>query len=362
MAKKSKYYVRPDGLHEAIRTINGKRVAFRGKTDREVDRKILEYKEEKAKGRPFPVVAEEWYGEHEKEIGVSAYRVYGFALRRLMKAFPMPCSEIRPMDVKRYLTNFERKGYAKGTVQIELTVLKQIFAHAVLCGDIEVSPASEVKKSKGLPSKKRSALTEEQEALVEQCRTGDWWLLGLMLLYTGCRRGELLALEWKDIDRKAGVIHITKKLNYAYGSTPHLDDFLKSANGLRDVPLLKPLADVLPTNRVGKVFANEQGEYLKSNQIDKAWKQYCRDAGLVEIEEIDGETIEAFPITPHCLRHSFATICYEAGIDPKSAAAFMGDTEDVVRTVYTDLRNAKHTTSADKLNDYVTNRHSAKEA
>ena len=40
MAKKSKYGIRKDGLHEAIRTINGKRVAFRGKTDREVDRKI----------------------------------------------------------------------------------------------------------------------------------------------------------------------------------------------------------------------------------------------------------------------------------------------------------------------------------
>ena len=59
MAKKPKYYVRPDGLHESIRTINGKRVAFRGKTDKEVDRKILEYREEAEKGRKFPVIADE---------------------------------------------------------------------------------------------------------------------------------------------------------------------------------------------------------------------------------------------------------------------------------------------------------------
>ena len=65
MAKKSKYGVRKDGLHEAIRTINGKRVAFRGKTDREVDRKILEYKLEAEKGRNFPVIADEWEREHE---------------------------------------------------------------------------------------------------------------------------------------------------------------------------------------------------------------------------------------------------------------------------------------------------------
>ena len=51
MEKKGKYHIRPDGLHESIRTINGKRVAFRGKTDREVDRKILEYREEAERGR-----------------------------------------------------------------------------------------------------------------------------------------------------------------------------------------------------------------------------------------------------------------------------------------------------------------------
>ena len=65
MAKKSKYYVRPDGLHESIRTINGKRVAFRGKTDREVDRKILEYKDRSEKGRTVKEMVEEWQKDKE---------------------------------------------------------------------------------------------------------------------------------------------------------------------------------------------------------------------------------------------------------------------------------------------------------
>ena len=39
-----KYYVRPDGLHESIITVNGKRKAFRGKTDREVWNKIKAYR------------------------------------------------------------------------------------------------------------------------------------------------------------------------------------------------------------------------------------------------------------------------------------------------------------------------------
>ena len=46
-----KYYVRPDGLHETIIRINGKRKAFRGKTDREVWNKVKEYRDDLAAGR-----------------------------------------------------------------------------------------------------------------------------------------------------------------------------------------------------------------------------------------------------------------------------------------------------------------------
>ena len=94
MKNKSKYYVRPDGTHEAIRTINGKRVAFRGKSDREVDRKILEYNEKQELGRKFPEIADEWEREHEKEVSESTRRVYSFAVKRLKAAFQGLASEV----------------------------------------------------------------------------------------------------------------------------------------------------------------------------------------------------------------------------------------------------------------------------
>ena len=48
-----KYYVRPDGLHETIIKINGKRKAFRGKTDREVWQKVKAYRDDAAKSESF---------------------------------------------------------------------------------------------------------------------------------------------------------------------------------------------------------------------------------------------------------------------------------------------------------------------
>ena len=175
-----------------------------------------------------------------------------------------------------------------------------------------------------------------------------------MLLYTGCRRGELLALEWKDIDRTNMVIHITKKLNYAYGNIPHLEHHLKSENGKRDIPLLKPLADALPRNRIGKIFPNDDGNYLTKAQFNRAWMEYCHEVGLTDVVCTDGkDPVEVHSVTPHCFRHSFSTICFEAGLDPKDAAAFVGDTEQIVRNIYTDLRDRHHASSADKVNAYL---------
>lgn len=365
---RAKYYRRPDGLYETKRTINGKRVAFRGRTCAEVDRKILEYNAEKQKGRKLPVIADEWYALRESDVTHNTYRTYGFAVRRIKEHFTGYSGEIRPLDIKRYITDFAGKGYAKNTVQIELGVIKQIFAHAVLQGDIDVSPASEVKPGRCLAQKKRSALTEEQERKVEEYR-GEDWLLGVMLLYTGARRGELLALNWQDIDRASGTIRINKKLNYGFGNVPHLEGFLKNRNSEnndgdeRIVPLLAPLAAVLPRTRIGKIFTNDDGDYLTNSQLASRWKKYCRAVGLTEWDyDEDGQPVETFPITPHCFRHSFTTLCFEAGIDAKTTAAYIGDTEQVTQSVYTELRARHHVSSAERVNAYLEMRFAEREA
>ena len=353
MKNKSKYYVRPDGIHESIRTINGKRVAFRGKSDREVDKKILEYNQGLKKGRKFSVIADEWEREHESCVSESTRRVYSYAVKRLKEEFKGLASEVRPLDVQRYIVAFEKQGRSANSVQIELAVCKMIFAHAVISGDIDVSPAVEVRKSRGLPTKKREALTEEQENAVKAAGIAQeacWWLFGYLLLYTGMRRGEALALSYSDIDRKAGVIHVTKKLSYAAGQFPKLEDHLKSKNGLRDIPLLPPLADALPKNRVGLVFPGEDGGFMRASEIQRNWRAYCRDIGLNEFQRTDGgKLLETFPITPHCFRHSFATICYEAGLDPRQAAQILGDTPEVLEGVYTHLRDGRRKTAAELL-------------
>lgn len=361
--KKSKYYKRPDGLYEAIRTVNGKRVAFRGKTCREVDKKILEYREAASRGWTFDFAGDLWYQDKEAEVRSATYRSYGITLRRLKERFGKQyVAEITPDELNAYIRAFERQGYARNTVQLHIYVLKMVFDYAInrrMESGLAINPAVALKKSKDLPFKKRGALTEEQEALVRNAaktKTGDWWLLGFFLMYSGCRRGEALALTYSDIDRKRNVITVNKKLNFDGRSTPILENFTKTKNGMREIPLLKPLADALPRDRIGLVFPSpETGDYLKTSEVAKYWKQYCRDVGLVEV--VNGK--ERFPITPHCFRHSFATICYEAGIDPRAAASWLGDTVQVMEGVYIDLRGAHKEGATSALQSFVSMKESA---
>lgn len=357
MAERKRYYRRKDGLFETIRTINGKRVAFRGKTCKEVDRKILEYNTNEQRGRKFPAVADEWERQKESEISESTRRVYSYAVQRLKEAFPGYIHELRPLDIQRYIRRFEAQGRSANSVQIELAVCKMIFAYAVINGDLDVSPAAEVKKSRRLPTKKREALTAEQEAAVKaagRAQEARGWLFGYLLLYTGMRRGEALALSYSDIDRKAGVIRVSKKLSYANGQRPTMETHLKSENGKREIPLLPPLADAIPRDRVGLLFPGADGGFMKASEIQTMWKGFCRDVGLNEfVQDSTGALTETFPITPHCFRHSFATICYEAGLDPRQAAQILGDTPEVLGKVYTHLRDDRKQTAAEMLTAHL---------
>ena len=89
---------------------------------------------------------------------------------------------------------------------------------------------------------------------------------------------------------------------------------------------------------------------MRASEITTNWRAYCRDVGLNEFVRLDdGQVKETFPITPHCFRHSFATICYEAGLDPRQAAQILGDTPEILEGVYTHLREGRRQTAAEKL-------------
>lgn len=346
MAKgKDKYYQRPDGLYESIRTINGKRKAFRGRSCREVDRKILEYRQELERGRTVRQICDEWQRRREAEICESTRAAYKAAVKKLLEALgDKPVREIKPIHLERLLLQARDRGYKNGTIDLLLTICKQVFRYAVVQGDIDISPAAEIRMPRNVERNRRGSLTAEQIKTVTEYR-GAGWLLGLMLLYTGCRRGELMALRYEDIDRKAGTISIRRKVNYLH-SPAVIEDQTKTAAGMRTIPLLGPIRRALPTDRLGLIFHREDGGILDAYSLGKLWQAFLDGTGLVGP---NGKRV-----TPHWMRHTFATICYDADVDAKSAAAMLGHADErITMEIYTHLTESRERASAKKLEQYV---------
>lgn len=357
MAKKNRYYQRPDGLFEAVRTINGKRKAFRGKSCREVDRKILEYQEQKERGRTFKAVLNEWWNEKEPTVTEATRRAYSPAMRRLEEEYgEREIKSIRPLDLERTVIRMKEQGYRQGTFHATIAIMRQVCSWAVIHGDLDISPATEIHTPKGTPAQHRQSLTNDQIRAVTEYR-GAGHLLGMLLLYTGCRIGEAMALRYEDIDRKGATVTICRKVSYATGH-PVMEDQTKTAAGMRTIRLLAPLADVLPKGHIGLIFHEPDGSPLTKSHYTAMWRDLCDGVGFVTYEAAkQGRSIvqrPVYPITPHVFRHTFATVCYDAGIDSKATAAMLGHSnEQTTRNIYTHLRRERQQLDAERLEEYV---------
>ncbi len=336
---KKKMYQRPDGLYEKILTINHKRIAFRGKTEAEVNRKILNYHEAEEKGPLLSDVAWEWREEHFKNITYGTRQSYTKPFKRILEYFDgQYIKDIAPSEIDKFIKYLSLDQHlAYGTVCIPLSVLRMIFNYAVLNDILPYNPTESVTIPKGLKKTKRRAPTEQEIKVVKESIGKPFGLFYFFVLYTGCRRGEVLALQFKDIDYTNKVIHITKSL-YFTSRTSELKG-TKTESGKRDVPLLDVLRDKLPKGKPNEfLFGGKQP--LSRARYVMAFKKYQKETGL--------------EITPHNLRHGYATILYDAGIDIKTAQRLLGHANyQITMDTYTHISISRAQKDAEKLNEFT---------
>ena len=151
MAKYPKYYVRPDGLHETIIRINGKRKAFRGKTDREVWEKVKAFDRAAAEAEAeeettFETVADKWWEEIEPTLAPSSLKSYKPALARAKKEFGAhQIGTITAQEIDRFIKGISAQ-YAKKTTAMQLQVIRQSIRWAEINGYVQYNPAASVRQ------------------------------------------------------------------------------------------------------------------------------------------------------------------------------------------------------------------------
>lgn len=366
---------RADGLVEIKRTVNGKTRHFYGKTKREAETKykdaLIEAATRKEQAALFEAVAGEWWDAYQKKIKPGTVRAYQGGYKAALAEFSgFRMNEITPGMVNTWGLRFQARGHAGGTARNARSVLSLIFKYWCVRDSETYNPVLMVDLPRGMKRTERQPPTPEQLAAVKAHPEG-FGLCAWLFMYTGCRLGEIIALQWQDVDFAAGVIHITKSCTWvnteAVISTP------KTKNSVRDVPLLTPLRRELEA-RKGKPrqYVLSGDRPLRSYEYRRLWLAYCTELGLVQVDEkaeaarerkykkAYGEERKRKPpathlykpaVTAHQFRHEMASAMYEADVGELEAQRILGHADiSTTRKVYTHIRDRQLEEAAEKLN------------
>lgn len=345
---------RKDGYYEKKKTyiINGEKVVkhfyYTDAFDLVEKIKAFENAAAEAEKVYFKRVAEEWQDEHFAAVEGGTRISYTPAYNRAVEAFgAQEIKDIQPLDIKRMLERLAKQKYSAQTVRVQRIVLNLIFKYAVLNSYTDINPVSAVSVPRSLPKAKRELPDESDIQTVMESADCTFGMFAYLILFTGCRRGEALALQWRDIDFQNKVIHIYKSVNYSGDNqnVPVLSMHPKTDAGIRDVAMLACVEERLSVMAKGKpdtdfLFGGDKP--LTKSAFRRKWQAYQKETGI--------------DFTPHQLRHAYATLLYDAGIDEKVAQGLMGhSTIALTRDIYTHVRQSRLDSAASSLNQYVGN-------
>ena len=331
------FTLRKDGRYQGYRyDEDGVRHAVCDRDPERLWHRIYDAPEQKP--TTFADIAEAWQGVHWERVGYKTAEAYTAPLKRLNDSFgDIPATDLSAQMIYALLSDLAKKGYSRRSVQMHRDIVNMIYNNAIVDGKATVNPCASVSMPRNLPTSKRQ-LPEDAAITAVKESDAPFSLFAKICLYAGMRRGEALALRYEDIDWTHGVIHVTKAVEFV-GNNPHLKS-PKTEAGYRDAILPDILKEAITHKKGGFIFAREDGGLLTKMQFRKRWLAYCEAIG--------------YDITPHQLRHGFATILYEAGIADKDAQEFLGHSSiTVTRDIYTHIRQSRKSEAVSKFNSYV---------
>lgn len=309
--------------------------------NKDFNRQLIALNEEDVEKTMFCNVSDAWASEHFESLEYNTLKAYKPGLRDVDAYFKdYHIEEVQPHHVCAFRDGMIRKGFAQKTIKGRMLVLNLIMKYAVSERLIVFNPCADIKLPKNLPKTKRLAQTPDETELIIQNADTPFGVLAYFYLFTGCRRGEALALKPSDIDRKKKVVKVHSTVVWK-GSKPYIKDHPKTDAGNREIPLAdKVLELITPYMKQTYLFQNSDGELYNNSQVTRGWGRYQKRTGITA--------------TPHQLRHGYATMLFDAGIDVKTAQRWMGHA-DIKTTldIYTHLSELRQVQSADKLFKFI---------
>ena len=304
-------------------TVNGKQVC---KTTGNTDKRLAEawadsFRSECRRGAidpfapkgPIPTVAEvltKYFDVHLKAKNPLSYAASSRYRKAVLLEYfgaETPISKIRPLlDTYKAWRTTERNGkrISLATVKRELTILRAAIRKAVEWQWITFDPMAGYKLPKADNRRERFIEDSEFGRLINASHPTIVPLL-IVARHTGMRQGELLNLQWSDLDLIRGWLFVRHS---------------KSGEG-RNVPLTSEVIELLSSTplseRIGFVFKRQGKPLMKGGFLQYQFGKAVRQAGLANLT---GPAKFVF----HSIRHTFASHAAMRGVDLKTLASILG--------------------------------------
>ncbi|GIP60579.1 site-specific integrase [Paenibacillus woosongensis] len=328
----------------------------------------------------FSAFIEEWRTKHAvKHLEHKTRYAYESHLKkRIIPTFShMKLEDIKPIHIVDFLESLSQDGsrgdnksgsLSSGTVQMNHRILKNIFTRAVEWKIIKTNPVASVQKPK-VTSKEIVPYDENEVAQLLQALEKEpfhWRMMITLALTTGMRRGELLGLEWKHIDWKAGHIDVTQTLVHALKGEIIVKE-PKTKNSRRKVALPASVLEELReyyTHRVKErdklgdawngrdregrewnfVFSHADGKPFHHERPYLWFRQFIIKNGLRYIRF-------------HDLRHTSATLLINQGVHAKIISERLGHGNiTTTMNIYGHALRSADQAAADKLDSLFSTR------
>lgn len=343
--KKYKY------LTKAVQMPDGSRKFFRAKTQAELDAKVMKAQILVNAGvdicseETFAHFSQMWYDLYKKPyLRKNSLNSIKYVLNQHILPYIGGCRlrDITPMQIQSIMAGLSGKS---NSLQSKVLVsLRSIFNAVHENGLIACSPVSSMLKPTGKTTQEKETLTaKESQILLEKVQNTRARTFLLTALHTGMRRGEILGLQWKDIDFQEKIIHVQHNAVVSENETT-VSEGLKTKAAKRNLPLSEELdawlSERKKTSHSQYVIAMENHKPLTKSSYRSMW-------WLIERELPDTH------ITAHILRHTYITRLFEAGLDIKEIQYLAGhSTMDMTLKVYTHYdRRSREAQTAEKVRD-----------